>query len=68
MKKVTQRKATPDDLRMLYYFWDSKEDIERYAGFKEIKQDLKENYPEILKAFKKYKKAIRNMSSVFNKY
>lgn len=49
------RKATEDDLQTLQYFWERHEDIERYAAFEDIKQDLSENYPFILAAWSNYK-------------
>ncbi len=52
---MAQRKAIDEDIRMLQYFWEEKEDIERYCDFEDIKEDLAENYPEILKCWNDYK-------------
>ena len=45
------------DLDMLLYFWEAKDDIERYAGWVSIQPMLAANYPEIIKAWSDYKAA-----------
>lgn len=44
----------PNDMAMLVYFWEEKGDIERYAGFEDIKPDLQAEYPEVLKVWNDY--------------
>jgi len=49
---------------MLSYFWGTSEDIEQWSGFENAKDEIKLRDPEILKAFKKFKKAKIKMSKV----
>ena len=39
------------EIRMLQYFWEEKEDLERYCRFNQIKYE----FPEIERAWKDYK-------------
>ena len=50
-------KVTEQDLQTLQYCWEDYKDIERYARFHDIKQDLEINYPHILAAWNNYKNA-----------
>jgi hypothetical protein len=45
---------TEEDKVMLKYFWEEKEDIERYCNFEKIKPELEKKYPEILRAWNDY--------------
>ncbi len=55
---------TRDDLKMIRYFWEEKEDIERYVGYEEILPDLERDYPAIVKAWKDYKASRDILSAV----
>ena len=59
-----QRKVTGRDLEMIIYFWQEKEDLERYCSWKEIQDDLRNNYPHILDAWLRYKSAITTLNSL----
>lgn len=52
------------DLRMVEYFWKYKDDPERYTGWEEILPALKEEYPQIVKAWEDYKAAKKAMDDV----
>lgn len=51
---MKHRKVTDNDVNMLIYFWEKKEDITVYSEYPQIENDLKDNYPWILKSIKKY--------------
>lgn len=59
-------KLKDSDLEMLKYFWESKQDIERYAGFEEIKADLEREFPEIIKAWNDYLMSQRTLDAVIS--
>ncbi len=50
-----EEKTLDEHIDMLRYFWEEKEDIERYSDFEYIKSDLEKYRPDILKAWNKYK-------------
>jgi hypothetical protein len=47
----------------LQYFWDTKEDIERWAGLSENYDIIMLYNPEIIKAWEEYKAALKNMGN-----
>jgi len=51
---------------MLKYFWQEKGSLENYACFEEIKPLLKKYKPEILKAWKKYKKSKKDLNNIMS--
>jgi hypothetical protein len=59
MNKLTDIQI--DDLK---YFWEEKGDIERYVYFEELKPQIQEEYPELLKAWYDYKASIKIMDAV----
>ena len=48
-------KLTEEDLNNLQYFWQEKEDLERFSSFEELKPLLEKEKPEVLKAWNDYK-------------
>ena len=48
-------KLTEQDLNMLKYFWQEKEDLERFTDFEKLKPLLEKEKPEVLKAWNNYK-------------
>lgn len=48
-------KLTEQDLDTLRYFWQEKEDLERFTDFEKLKPLLKKEKPEVLKAWNDYK-------------
>ena len=48
-------KLTEQDLDRLRYFWQEKEDLERFTDFKKLKPLLEKEKPEVLKAWNDYK-------------
>jgi len=48
-------KLTEQDLSSLQYFWQEKEDLERFTDFEKLKPLLEKEKPEILKAWNDYK-------------
>ena len=48
-------KLTEQDLNMLKYFWQEKEDLERFIDFEKLKPLLEKEKPEVLKAWNNYK-------------
>ena len=46
---------TEQDLDMLKYFWQEKEDLERFTDFEKLKPLLEKEKPEVLKAWNDYK-------------
>jgi len=48
-------KLTEQDLNMLRYFWQEKEDLERFIDFEKLKPLLEKEKPEVLKAWNNYK-------------
>lgn len=57
---------TQEDIETLKYFWNEKEDIERYSDFEKIKPQLKKQFPELLKAWNNYKVSIKIMNAVID--
>lgn len=49
------QKVDAGDLRSLQYFWEEKDDLERSAMWTKLQPALREQYPEILKAWSDYK-------------
>lgn len=58
------RELTEDDINNLKYFWEEKGDIERYVHFEELKPQIQEQFPELLKAWSDYKTSIKIMDAV----
>jgi hypothetical protein len=46
---------TEQDLDMSKYFWQEKEDLERFTDFEKLKPLLEKEKPEVLKAWNDYK-------------
>jgi hypothetical protein len=61
-KKILQRDITLEDLDMLKYFWEEKQDITRYCDFPNIKKSLKKEYPSIWKAWKQYTYSVSTLN------
>lgn len=59
-------KLTESDILMLKYFWEQKEDIERYGSFEEIKPLLKKHKPELLRAWKRYKSSRVELDNIIS--
>jgi len=48
-------KLTEQDLYTLRYFWQEREDLERFTDFEKLKPLLEKEKPEVLKAWNDYK-------------
>lgn len=59
-------KITEEELAELKYYWEEKEDLERYSEFESIKEDLQEEYSNLLKAWENYKYAKHILNLEFN--
>ena len=57
-------KLTIEQISDLRYFWEEKGDLERYAFFEELKPQIQEQFPELLKAWYDYKASIKIMDAV----
>ena len=57
-------KLTEEDKSSIVYFWEEKDDLERWSGWKKAKPAVAREYPEILKAWEDYKTSIRTMNAV----
>lgn len=57
---------TQTDIDQIKYFWQEKEDIERYINFEELKPEIQKKFPELLKAWNDYKAARKIMYLVIN--
>jgi hypothetical protein len=51
-------------MKSLQYFWQETKDIERWTGFEENKELIKEKYPVVYDAWMRYKSAKETMSIV----
>lgn len=51
-------------IRSLQYFWETKDDLERYAGWEGMQPLLQAKYPELLQAWSNYKSARAILSAV----
>ena len=47
-------KMTMEDLRMVKYFWEEKEDISRWCDWEKRKEIIRKEAPEIVKAWEDY--------------
>lgn len=52
------------ELGQLVYYWEEKDDLERYSGWAALQPDLLINYPEIIAAWNQYKISRRMLSAV----
>lgn len=50
-----ESKLTVEDLNDLQYFWQNKEDLERFSTFERLIPLLEQERPEVLKAWSDYK-------------
>ena len=57
-------KLTESEISLIKYFWEQKQDIERCSDFTKLKPKIKNEYPQILKAFYKFKKSIKVMNEL----
>lgn len=48
--------------RMLQYFWEEKQDIERWTGFD--REKIQKVFPEVIKAWDDYNTSIRLLNAV----
>jgi hypothetical protein len=55
---------TEEDLNMLDYFWNQKEDLERWSSWKDRKPAIQATHPEIIKAWEDYKMARRILTAI----
>jgi hypothetical protein len=55
---------TEEDLNMLDYFWNQKEDIERWSSWKERRPIIQQSHPEIVRAWDDYQTARRMLTAV----
>lgn len=53
-----------DHLYLLRYHWNMTQDIETYPKYEIIKDEVEARNPEIIKAWKKYKKAVRKLDNI----
>ena len=59
-------RITGNDISMLQYFWTDKEDLERCMLWRDMVPALREQFPEILKAWEDYKTARRMLTAVLD--
>ena len=57
-------KLTQEQLNDLKYFWEYKEDLERYSSFNKLIPILQRDYPEIISAWNAYKGSINILNLV----
>lgn len=57
-------KLTEDDINMLDYFWAEKEDLERWVGWEDRKDFIKNVKPELIEAWENYKKSKETISRI----
>lgn len=57
-------KLTETDLEDLKYFWQDKEDLERFTSFESLIPILEKEKPEVLKAWNDYKASKRILDLV----
>jgi len=58
---------TEEQCNSLRYFWEERQDIERYADFEKLKHVIQSKHPELLKAWENYKISIRIMNAVIRR-
>ena len=52
------------EIDTLRYFWEQKDDLERYTGWNKLLPDLLVKYPEVVSAWEQYKTAQRMLTAV----
>lgn len=57
-------KLTEDQIQDLKYFWQEKGNLERFCDFEELKPQIQNEYPELLKAWYDYKASIQILNLV----
>ena len=57
-------RLTDAQISLLKYFWEDKGDLERFGKFEQLKPQIQEQYPELLKAWYDYKASIKIMDAV----
>ncbi len=57
---------TDSDKRSILYFIREKGDITRWCAWKEKKDEIKREYPKLIKALKKIKKAEKKIGKVLD--
>lgn len=62
MTEAEHREKRESDLYMLAYFWNEKEDLERWTRFS--REMMRREFPEILKAWDDYKLSRRTLTAV----
>lgn len=53
-----------EHLRSIVYFWQERGDLERMVDWKAIENELAEDHPEIVKAWREYQTAKRTLNAV----
>ncbi len=61
-EEIEQKPLTEENLEMLKYFWEEKQDIERYSEFNNITEELIKKRPSLMAAWNDYKLAIERMN------
>ena len=59
-------KLTEQDLDSLQYFWQEKQDLERFTDFEKLKALLEKEKPETLKAWNDYKTSKKMLDIVMD--
>lgn len=57
-------KLTEQDLNDLQYFWKERGDLERMSSFKKLLPIIKEERPELFKAYNDYKVSVKILDDV----
>lgn len=57
-------KIAQSDIEMLKYFWKEMGDLERWVRFEQIKPQIQQQFPELMKAWEDYKASIKIMNLV----
>lgn len=59
-----QTELTKQDINDLQYFWQEKQDLERFVDFERLKPLIQEKKPELIKAWNNYKASVKILDLV----
>ena len=57
---------TEEDYSMLKYFWEEKGNMKRYCEYERLEPTLRKQHPELFKAIKAHKKALKRLDKIIS--
>lgn len=61
---MSEQKLKPHQVTTLKYYWEDRNDLERWAEFEGLKPQIEKEYPQLLKAWNDYKISVAIMDAV----